>query len=590
MPSIHIKFADGREISRGFQTGDFTLGTFGFNVAERLNGGLTEYIISLTPAVDGALAEVTVEYPLGETAVGECDSVLVYDNSYCSNMFASIREFANDEDTTRSREIVSVKSGNGVFSCAFTSCDRFFTDFYVWRHLVSVRFYLENKTLRTGETYTLESFAVDSGDALAFFEKYTAVLAERYVTRPRKAVPFGWSSWSCMYGKVTEENLIPEIKNIARIVGEGGVIQVDDGWQGNESFRGEWKYDTEKFPSGGAYPAKVAHENGLTYGLWIAPALVHDKAPLYESLDELIYRENGEKKPTFMTVYPLDIGRKEVLDSYRRIFTRMKDEYGADYFKIDFLVNLITRIADTSKLTYDAGFAVEVYRNFTKVIRETVGDEIFLNACGAPIGESAGVFDGIRTSSDITWDGVGDNPNITWWEIFVKNIQNIILRSPYDRVFITDPDGLVVRGYKTPYGNDCVELSDSEALCYATAVRMSGGHILLNEETERLGDERMKLFTDSLPPISKAARPANFFDFPYCTESYVTTDGGDTLVALWNLGEDETERTLDTKKYVGEGEASVTDGWTHEKYASADGKITFKLPKHSVKMCRIEKK
>ena len=582
-PTLLLKLTDGRELTHWLSESAFSLGGLDFSVSKNQTHGLREYRISFVPTDEVRVSEVRVDVRMADTSVGEHDSVLVYDNSYCTNMFAGIREFKNDEDTTRAREIAAVKSADGVFNCAFTTADRFFTDIYVWRHLVSIRFYLEDKPVRVGETYTLESFATDDGgDTLAFFENYAALLAERYVTRPKKNVPFGWSSWSCMYGKVTEDNLIPEIRSVGRLLdGKGGVIQVDDGWQGNESFLGEWKYDPAKFPSGGAYPAKTAEENGLTYGLWIAPGLVHDKAPRFEELDGLIYRENEEKSPTFATVYPLQIDKKEIIDDYRTIFTRMMNEYGSRYFKIDFLINLITRIADTSKLSYEGGYSVEVYKNFLRSIRETVGDETFLNACGASFGESAGIFDGIRTSSDITWEGVGKNPNIKWWEIFQKNIQNIILRSPYDRVFITDPDGLVVRDYITPYGEDECRLSYDEARCYATAVAMSGGHILLNEESLRLGEDRLKLFTHILPPLGKAARPADFFDFPMCTESYVDL-GGAAMVALWNLGDERTEKTLDTQRYAS-GRCALIDAWTHDVTAVSDGCVPFDMPPHTVR-------
>lgn len=582
-PTLLLKYTDGRELTHDFSVGSFTLGEVAFTVDEKTSGGLHEFVVSFVPSADVALGEIRVDFPLGQD-----DEVLVFDNSYCTNLFASIKKFSTEDDYTRSREIVCVKSGGWNFNCAFLTADRFFTDFYAWKNLVSVRFYLENKVVRAGEKYVLESFATDTGDALAFFEKYTSHLADRYVTRPRKPVPFGWSSWSCMYGGVTEENLIPEIRNVGALVGKGGLIQVDDGWQGNNTFLGKWKYDTTKFPSGDAFPAKVARENGLDYGLWLAPALVSEESPEYAALEEHVNRENGEKKPSFATVHPLDIGSEAVLRLYRGIFRNLMNECGSSYFKIDFLCNLITRLSDSTNVYYDSGYSVEVYKNFLTTIRETAGDGVFLNACGASLGESAGIFDGIRTSADITWDGIEKMENITWWDVFRNNIQNIILRAPFDRVFITDPDGLVVRGYKTEYAHDNVVLSDEEARCYATAVAMSGGHILLNEETARLGEERMRLFTHILPPGKKAARPRDFFEYPICTESYIKLDDTASMVALWNLSEEDTAKTLDTQKYVS-GKAVLIDAWTHDVVAVTDGKITFDMPKHTVRVYLVKR-
>ena len=195
-------------------------------------------------------------------------------------------------------------------------------------------------------------------------------------------------------------------------------------------------------------------------------------------------------------------------------------------------------------------------------------------------GSAKGQISNTDTQDSFRFIGVGKNPNIKWWEIFQKNIQNIILRSPYDRVFITDPDGLVVRDYITPYGEDECRLSYDEARCYATAVAMSGGHILLNEESLRLGEDRLKLFTHILPPLGKAARPADFFDFPMCTESYVDL-GGAAMVALWNLGDERTEKTLDTQRYAS-GRCALIDAWTHDVVGATDGCVTFDMQPHTV--------
>ena len=584
---LHLDYTDGREFSADLsdieKNGGLSLGDARFSLKRRNTSGMEEYTVSFVPTAAVQLSCVRIDVPLEETSIGKSGEVLIFDNSYSTNLFAGIRRYTKNEDFTRSRTVICAKSENGAFNCAFTTFERFLTDFYVWKNLISIHIYLEDKPVTPGEEYVLESFTLDEGDGLAFFERFTELMRDRYVTRPRRRVPFGWSSWSCMYGDVNEGNLIPEMKKVGEILGgRGGLIQIDDGWQGSDTFLGTWDYDPERFPSGGAYPAKVANDAGMKYGLWIAPAVISEDSPNYERFDALVNRENGEKKPSFANIHPLDLSSETVLDMYRGIFRKLTDECGSEYFKVDFHNNLYTRLAEHTIVHYKGGYVIEVYRNFLRTIREAVGDGVFLNGCGASFGESAGIFDGIRSTSDITWNGVGSMDHLTWWDIFRENIWTMTLRAPFDKVFILDPDGLVVRDYLTPHAKDEVSLTLEEARCYATAVAMSGGHVLLNEETLRLSEERLKLYTHIIPSAEKSsARPADFFETPFCSESFVPLENGKAaMVALYNLGEEPVTKSLDTQRYVS-GKAALIDAWTHDVIAVSDGKVGFDLPRHT---------
>ena len=584
-----VKYTDSKEYVTPIETGSsYVVGKGLFSLAASQPYSVKEYTLTMQMLDDVRLSEVALKIPFAESSVGTDAETYYFDNAVCTNMFVGINKI--DENTNAStRDIVAVKSASGRLNLAFTKFDKHFTLFRTKNDSVAAVYSLEDREIPKNSTEVFESVSVEECGTEDFFERYTKTLADRFVRRERKYVPFGWSSWSCLYGHINEEHFRKQTALLSGLVGKnsGGLIQIDDGWQGEGSFYGNWKLGKEKYPSYDMFSADFSHENGFRYGLWMAPALICDESKAYEAQEPLINVENGEKKPLFITIYGLDLGKEEVKKLYREKLRRCIDEYGAEYFKIDFLANFLSRIAiDGSQVRYRDGYTSEIFRSFVSEFRKEVGEDVFLLACGSPIGEVCGIFDAIRTSSDITWDGMDTREDIKWWDIFRHNIQNIILRSYYDNAFITDPDGLVLRAHKTEYANDEACLSYDEARSLATAVAMSGGHILLNDEIDRLPEERIRLFTHILPPYGKAARPSDFFEYPYQTEAYVRLDGA-YAVALYNTLDNECEKVLDLSRYSS-GKCVLIDMWTHDVVCATRDSKVFTMRPHSAEAYLIK--
>lgn len=555
---------------------------------------LTEFSVSFIPENKVKLDSVTVILPFEENIIGCVYPMYLYDNSLCTNSFASIKKIdAENADVTRSREIVTVHSKNGDLNAAFTSYDRFYTEFQTDNKAAIAYYALENKPVHPGECYTLEALCIDDTlDGLEFFEKYTEVLKEKYNIGKMKPVPAGWSSWSCLYGEVSEADVEKQAKLLSENWRELGadLIQIDDGWQKGGSFGGYWTADEERFGGGIPQLCKKINDLGLKLGLWMSPGLVVDESEMFDELYDCLLRENGKLAKSFGgddalsatkngSVYSLDIGKKEALDYIRRVFTRAKEEYGAVYFKIDFVMNLMLRlISGGTRVEYPDGYVVELYRRYVQEIRSSVGDDVFLLACGSPIGESVGIFDSIRISADITWDGADNPSHPGYWSILRSDAQCAFLRSPYhNKVFINDPDALLLRDYLTDKANDGLKLSYEEAKMWATVVATSGGHILLNEEIHKLPPDRRELFASILPPLGYAARPRDFYEYPWCSETYIDM-GVAQLVSLYNWGEE-----MLTKKFVNPfgRRAVMIDCWSRDVIGVIDEDTVFELEPHT---------
>lgn len=602
---VHLKLTNDQDVRKEFPmeefTGHFKLGPLSFEV-NHTGRDIKDYQIKFIPETNTTISKICLSFNLDGFSK---DSSYVYDAGTITNAFARIKKFGADTSIV-SRDLFMIKDTQSkkVFNLAFTSFDRFFTGFRLENETVAAEYFLEDKMVNAGESYTLEGLAIDDClDGLTFFDLYTQLLNEKYHISKMKAIPCGWSSWSCFYGRIDQDRIYMQAKALAEEFSHRGatLIQIDDGWQKEGSFGGYWTKEPNKFAGGIPALNEKITGLGLDFGLWYAPALLKDKSPLFTEhydwnnfIDGAIYKSFGGGEVLAGdkdgSVYPLDLSKQEVLDYVVSAFRRGVEEYKSVYFKIDFLVNLLVRIGvDSSVVSYPKGYCVELYKHFVRLIRETVGDNVFLLACGAPIGESIGIFDSIRISPDITWGGASKPTHPGAWNLIRLNAQNAFLRSPYHgKVFINDPDGLVLRDYLSDE-DDGLNMTEDEARVWATVVAMSGGHILMNEDLYKLRPERKELFRQIIPPYGKAAHPVDFFEFPYCTRTYIEIDNKTVktrMYAVYNWDDEEKSYDIDISDF---SRAIAMDCWTKEIVGSFEQTVRIPvLPPHSCKVLMVK--
>lgn len=546
------------DTEKNTSTFDFGEGTLSFTRTDARE--ICEFSPVLEVREDVCLDRINLRVNLCELLGDTVENILTYDEGICTNDFARIIKLC-EADGNASREIFLAKSNTAKFNFAFTSFNRFYTCFEVKGSELVAFINLENKTVKAGSVFTLESIACDTDtEANEFFDRFAALIAKKYGVVSNKKIPAGWSSWSCIYGYITEENMLENSKNFADRFRERGadLIQMDHGWQKGNIFDVFWTNHPEKFPSGIADLGKKIKDMGMEFGIWMAPGIISDQSEEFDNFKPHIAVHNGEmvrprkgnKDASDVkdgSIYAMNISEDYVKDLVRTMFRRAKEEYGVTYFKIDFLVDMLFPAADAAHpLVYSEGYSVELYRELMRIIRETVGDETFLLSCGAPVGESVGYFDAIRVSPDITWGGDGTPGHPGAWNIMRMDAQNTLLRNSYHRrTFINDPDAVLLRNFDNEYEKDGLNLSFDEAKMWVSTAAMCGGHVLLNEEVAKISDDRLKLFEDIVPPLGIAARPKNFFEYPWCSESYIDIDENTKIVALYNWGDEPIEKVVD---------------------------------------------
>ena len=507
-------------------------------------------------------------------------NALVFDNGFCTNAFV---EVASLKEPILSRDLVMVKADDGVFSCGLITAEKYLTRFCVSPGECRLCMELEGREYE-GDV-PLEAFVFS--EALAggtFFDAYCDLLVREHAITLPDHVDAGWSGWSYFYRTMTEEDCCTQEKALREHFPEADLVQIDDGWQPGDTFSAEWVQNGDTFKT-------LDQPMGQSrLGLWMSPTLAENRSKIYREHHEMIQKEqDGTEKRVAGgnliqeegdgSVFALDLADPTVREHIAQTVKTAQDAYNCHYFKLDFLVRSLIRqsVRNDESVRYGADTNVALYQKTMRQIREAVSKDTFLMACGAPITESVGVFDAIRTSPDITWVMKNNHPG--FWYILRRNAQNIFLRSYYHgKVFLCDPDALVLRNHLGRREDHFLPTLE-EARSWASVVALSGGTVLINEDLTALEPDRMALAKQVMKPLGIAAKPEDFFEQPYC--GHVSLEHhGKRLAGVFNWGEEAKEEAVKNDRPV-----LAFDAWSKTFLGTFTGDIPLgSLPAHA---CRV---
>ncbi|MEN6304793.1 MAG: glycoside hydrolase family 36 protein [Armatimonadia bacterium] len=428
--------------------------------------------------------------------------------------------------------------------------------------------------------------AMAGADGTRLMQRYGEMWAELLARTSSRPPCVGWNSWDYYSGAITREAMDENLDAAAELFGDAlQVFAIDEGW---EQQWGSWDANA-KFPEGLADFCRHVKARGRVPGIWTAPLLVNTYNPLFLAKPQwFAARADGQLRTDSYSYGPmayLDPTQPEVLDHLRGVFGRLR-EAGFDYFKVDFTQCILKaeRFADPS-----VGRADLVRRAFA-AIREAIGADAYLLACGAPFESVTGLVDGVRTTGDIHiyWGHVLRNAQALagrWW--MTGNLWN------------GDPDFLVVRGPDTarpPYGKRQVvtplgpdggwlsgrELNEMEARTYALLVHLSGGDVMLGDPLRQLDPNAISMIRRVLQP-RRPATPVDLFtsdqDLP---RIWISRGERDALVGLFNWSESTARLEFDPKLYGLSG--TPHDFWTDAPVVS----LPARMPRRSSLALRFD--
>lgn len=379
-------------------------------------------------------------------------------------------------------------------------------------------------------------------------------------------VPAGWCSWYHYYQHISEDSILANVRFAARHLKDAGlrIIQVDDGYQ---IAAGDWETN-KRFPHGHRWLVDEIHRSGFQAGLWIAPFAVAESSSLFrEHRDWLLKDSSNSPKEFFRNdwwggrIFSLDPTIPAVQHWLEVLLSRITHQWGYDYVKIDFV--------------YFAGEGVKYSRNVSsaqaletglRALRRGAGSEKYLLGCGAPIGPSAGYFDGMRIGTDVEAGWSGALPGCT----------AAAQRYFYHRtVWYDDPDCLLLGE----------PLTLDEARMWAGVLALSGQMIMAGDDLTALPPDRLDLLRMTLPVYDGESKPVDMFAAPKPEGLTLIGPDGKTfgLPHVWKFRPGDSlewkEPDADDSAW---GAIPVPARWEDHGYPSLDGyawyRVKFTLP------------
>lgn len=278
------------------------------------------------------------------------------------------------------------------------------------------------------------------------FETYAQLLGKKLGRGRAQTAYRVWCSWYSLYTAIDEHTL----QNIFDGLGDEpfDVLQVDDGWQMNI---GDWQ-PNRKFSSGMQALAEKIKTTGRKAGLWLAPLLAATSSNLYrDHRDWLLHDEQGKLVSAGFNwgeqIYALDATHPEVLEWLADLMKQVR-AWGYEYVKLDFLYAGALPGKRHAPMPREAA-----YRRGLSKMREALGEQAYMLACGAPILPSLGLCDAMRIGPDVStkWENYLDaellhNPGTPG----VKNAMRTTLNRLWLKPLLhTDPDVVFFRSTET---------------------------------------------------------------------------------------------------------------------------------------------
>jgi hypothetical protein len=313
--------------------------------------------------------------------------------------------------------------------------------------------------------------------------------------RPARQPITGWCSWYDQYGYITEETILHYLEaarqTAAREQLPMRVFQIDDGFTPE---MGDWMTVSPKFPRGMKFIMDEIRAAGFVPGLWIAPFIVGNRSQLYQEHPDWVVQDavNGGPLIEWFTYgenrwfkmseegYILDATHPEAFEYIRQCFRAWRQEWGCEYFKIDFYYWGAHYGPERARWHTPGMTRVEVWRRLSEMIREEIGEATWL-ACGAPLWASIGLVDGVRIGGDVgvTWIG-GNSAASLLRDQATRNFGNQVL-------WQIDPDCILLRE-RFHY------LTETEIEALAIYAGMAGGVTMTSDDLSALSARRLDLW------------------------------------------------------------------------------------------------
>ena len=208
--------------------------------------------------------------------------------------------------------------------------------------------------------------------------------------------PTLWSHWYHYFNNLDSGDIRENLDAMERLELDVDVVAIDDGYQ---TGIGDWLDFTPGFAD---FPdlMREIQDRGRRAGVWMAPWLVGEKSQLAAAHPDWLVRGANDEPIRachnwHQEQYALDTTHPDAAD-WLRSTVRQFASWGIDFYKLDFIF-----AGAIEGRRHDDVDGVTAYRRGLELVREGMGPDGYLLACGAPMLPSIGMVDSMRVSADI---------------------------------------------------------------------------------------------------------------------------------------------------------------------------------------------
>ena len=455
-------------------------------------------------------------------------------------------------------------AGKPQILAAFTTCVRFVGAFDISPERVRCTIDCEGLVLPANSAWSLESLIVREGASRAELLGDLATRLARVHPRTRyPAPPAGWCSWYCFGPKVTAQDVLDNLAAMERDFPDLRFVQIDDGYQ---PAMGDW---LETGPGFGGKPVqeilREIKSRGREPAIWVAPFVASpDSKLLRDRPDWFVKGDDGKPMPSDRVMfggwrlgpwYVLDGTHPEVREHFEQLFSKMREEWGVAYFKLD---ATFWGMMHGGRFHDPMATRVEAYRRGMQAIRRGAGEDAYILGCNHPIWPSLGLIDGSRSSLDIERN---------WRSVSRTGRENLLRGWQNGRLWWNDPDTLVQTG-----------LPENEARFHATLVYATGGAMLAGDDLSRLPKDKVPIVRALSKPTGVAAE----FGHLGLTHGAIRLSDGSMLHAFFNWGDAAEARELEVAP-----REVVRDAWSGARVTPQQGRVALVIGARDAALLRI---
>ena len=436
-----------------------------------------------------------------------------------------------------------------------------------------------------------------SGNYHQQLETYGSLIRQIHDARVSAPPLMGWWSWTAYYFGLNAGAAVTNAQWEAEHLKSFGydVFHIDEGYQ---YARGEYATpNATLFPNGMAPVYYKVHGLGLVPGIWTAPFEVSERSWVYTHHPEwLIKNANGQPIPAGTVVdnkdqlYMLDCTNPGAQEYLRKTYSTLVNQWGIRYIKLDFMDDSAIEGYYYKPHTT----AMEAQRIGLKIIRQTVGDHVYLDKDGSVMLNPVGMVDYGRISQDTghTFDASQ------------QAAPGIAARYYMDRnFFVSDPDAFTVSRQTITdqswhESNQPATLDDAKVSIALAAV--AGGMLEIGDNLPSLWKEpeRVALLENpdliDMVRLGKASVPLDLMSYSAEDQQpsifLLKEDRRQSILTIFNWTKKQRDHTIDLGQLGLPASGKYTVLQVFSKKAMpmpSTGVLTIQQPPHSVRMLKI---